>query len=335
MAGAAPLRSYAIVGVGGVGGYYGSRLALAGHPVHWVARNDAAHLRTHGLRVRSPRGDVELGDLSVSTPDDPLPVTDVVVVCTKTTGNDELAGWLAGRLAGRLSGEVSGRDPGGAPAPVVVILQNGLGVEEPFAAALAGVAPGVVVLGAMSFICSARTAPGVIDHTDYERVTVGATAPGGAADAAVAAVVEDFAGAGVPTEALGDLVAGRWRKLAWNIPFNGLSVVLDATTAEMVGDPSCRQVVVDIMGEVVAGAAGCGHPVGERTIEDLLASTEAMVPYAPSMKLDYDARRPLELDAIYAAPMGAAAQAGVAMPASATLWRQLAFLDRRNRHGGP
>jgi 2-dehydropantoate 2-reductase len=274
--------------------------------------------------VRSPRGDVELGDLSVSTPDDPLPATDVVVVCTKTTGNDELAGWLASQVEG---------DGTSGTAPVVVILQNGLGVEEPFAAALAGVAPGVVVLGAMSFICSARTAPGVIDHTDYERVTVGATAPGGAADVAVAAVVEDFAGAQVPTEALSDLVAGRWRKLAWNIPFNGLSVVLDATTAEMVGDPSCRQLVVDIMGEVVAGAAGCGHPVGERTIEDLLASTEAMVPYAPSMKLDYDARRPLELDAIYAAPIGAAAQAGVDMPAASALWRQLAFLDRRNRHG--
>lgn len=316
-------RSYTIIGVGGVGAYYGSRLAAAGHRVHWVGRSDVGHLRTHGLVVESPNGDVHLTGLDVTGPDDALPPTDVVVVCTKTTDNAALAGWLADRLAGRDT--------------VVVVLQNGLDVERPFAGALAATAPAATVLGAMSFICSTRIGPGHIRHVDYERVTVGAFTPDGSpvtdgpGARAVADVVADIAGAGVSCEALDDLVAGRWRKLVWNVPFNGLSVVLDATTAEMVGDPACRTLVADLMGEVVAAADATGHRLDDGVIDAMFASTERMVPYAPSMKLDYEAARPLELDAIYAEPLRTAAAAGVDMVRTAALWRQLAFLDARNR----
>lgn len=311
------------MGVGGVGGYYGSRLALAGHPVHWVARSDAAHLATDGLVVESPKGDTHLVDLDVSGPDDDLPPSDVVAIATKTNDNERLAEWLAQRLRGR--------------SPVVVVLQNGLDVERPFAERLAVSAPGAVVLGAMSFICAERVGPGHVRHIDYERVTVGAWTPDGAppvdgrATAAVTAVVDDLAGAGVPTEALDDLVEGRWRKLMWNVPFNGLSVVLGASTAELVGDPACRRLVRDLMTEVLSASVGTGHPVDGAVIEQLFASTERMVPYAPSMRVDYDAGRPLELEAIYATPLRVAGEAGVRMPRTEVLWRQLEFLDRRNR----
>lgn len=315
-------RRWTVIGVGGVGGYYGSRLALAGHRVHWVARSDAAHLAAAGLVVESPKGDARLVDLDVSGPDDPLPPSEVVVIATKTNDNDTLAAWLAERLAGR--------------ATTVVVLQNGLEVERPFAEALAVTAPHTRVLGGMSFICAERIGPGHIRHIDYERVTVGAWTPDGGtagdeASVAVAEVVADLAGAGVPTEALGDLLEGRWRKLMWNIPFNGLSVVLGASTAELVGDPACRRLVRDLMTEVLSASVGTGHPVHGEVIDQLFASTERMVPYAPSMRVDYEARRPLELDAIYATPLRVAAEAGVRMPRAEVLWRQLDFLDRRNR----
>lgn len=306
-----------MIGVGGVGGYYGARLAVAGHHVHWVGRSDVDHLRSHGLKVTSPRGDMHLADLDVSGPDDPLPVTDVVVVATKTIGNDELALWLADRLAGRTT--------------IVMVLQNGLDVERPFVRELARTAPDVQVLGAMSFICSARPEPGRIEHVDYERVTVAAFTSALSAVGAVSAVVDDFMGAGVPCEGLDDLVTGRWRKLVWNIPFNGLSVVLDATTAEMVTDTACRNLVRSLMSEVVDAAAGTGHPLDAGVIDAMFDSTERMVPYAPSMKLDYLARRPLELEAIYGEPVRTAAAAGVPMARTEALWRQLAFLDQRNR----
>lgn len=309
-----------MIGVGGVGGYYGSRLALAGFDVHWVARSEVEHLRREGLVVTSPNGDAHLTDLSVSGLDDPLPDTDVVVVATKTTANPDVVAWLTDRLSGR--------------ACTLVVLQNGLDVERPFAEALADSAPEVVVLGGMSFICSARTGPGVITHMDYERVTIGAFGEGDAADAAVAAAVDDLGAARVPTEPLTDLAEGRWRKLVWNIPFNGLSVVLDASTTEMVTDPAARALVRSLMLEVVAASAGTGHRVEEAFIDVMFDSTERMAPYAPSMKLDYLAHRELELDAIYGAPLRAASAAGVEMPRTAALHEQLTFLDRRNRAGG-
>jgi 2-dehydropantoate 2-reductase len=311
-------RSWTVIGVGGVGGYYGSRLALAGHDVHWVARSDRDHLRRHGLVVTSPKGDVHLRDLSVSGPGEPLPPTDVVVVATKTTGNDAVAEQVAAALRGR--------------AGVVVVMQNGLDVERVFAERLADAAPGVVVVGAMSFICASKPAPGVVAHVDYERVTVGAVDPARLESAAaVADVVADLTGAGVPCEGLDDLVAGRWRKLVWNIPFSGLSVALDTSTEQLVGDPACRSLVRSIMDEVVTAAAATGHAVDEGAAAALIESTERMVPYAPSMKLDFEARRPLELAAIYEVPLVTAAAAGVAMPRTEALWRQLDFLDRRNR----
>jgi len=311
------------VGVGGVGGYYGSRLALAGHPMHWVARSDVAHLAAEGLHVESPKGDTHLTDLRVSGPHDPLPDTDVVAIATKTNDNEQTAEWLAERLAGR--------------SAVVLVLQNGLEVERPFAERLAESAPEVVVLGGMSFICAERLGPGHIRHIDYERVTVGAWTADGASTTdpavldAVTSVVDDLAAAHVPTEALADLVEGRRRKLMWNVPFNGLAVVLGASTAELVGDPSCRSLVRDLMTEVLSASVGTGHPVDIAVIDQLFASTERMVPYAPSMRVDYDAGRPLELEAIYATPLHVAAEAGVRMPRTEVLLRQLEFLDRRNR----
>jgi len=308
-------RSYTIIGVGAVGGYYGARLAAAGHPVRWVARSDADHLRTHGLGVSSPRGDLHLDDLEVFGPGQTPPPSDVVVLATKTTANASAAAQV-----------VEAARPGSA----VLVLQNGLGIEAP----LAEVLPGRTVLGGMSFICAGKDAPGHIAHLDYEAVTVGEHRPGGEAAGvtpAVQAVVDDLVGAGVPGEALDDLVAGRWRKLVWNVPFNGLSVVLDAGTDELMAHPAALELVRTLMGEVVVAAAADGHPAPDDVIDVMLDRTAKMTPYAPSMKHDFDDGRPLELPAIYAAPLAAAARVGVAMPATSTLFAELSFLDARNR----
>lgn len=308
-------RSYAIVGVGAVGGYYGARLAAAGHPVTWVARSDADHLRTRGLEVRSPRGDLHLTDLDVVAPGESVAPTDVVVLATKALDNPAMAPVVA---------------PLVGPDTVVLVLQNGLDVERPLAEAL----PGTPVLGAMSFICSTKVGPGVVEHADYEAVNVGAFSLDDRAvgvTAAVEAVVGDLAGAGVPTEALPDLLVGRWKKLVWNVPFNGLSVVLGAGTDELMADPSALVLVRSLMEEVVGAAAAHGHPVPEGSIDTMLERTAKMTPYAPSMQVDLRAGRPLELGPIYGAPLSAAAAAGYAMPRTGALHRQLAFLDARNR----
>lgn len=315
-------RTYAVIGVGAVGGFYGAKLAAAGHEVHFVARSDADHIRAHGLVVTSPSGDVVLPDASVCSDPADLPPVDVVLVGLKTTANREL-----GRLLGPVLAAAAGA---GRPAPMVVPLQNGLGVEAGVAAA----APGASVVGGMCFICSTKVGPGRIEHADYGRVTLAEWRSDDSAaglTAAVQALADDLAGAGIEVDPQPDLGTARWRKLAWNIPFNGLSVVLDAGTREMVTDPSTRSLCHDLMGEVVDASAACGHPIGADYVQVMFDYTDAMIPYTTSMKVDFDARRPLEIEAIYDAPVAAAAAAGCPMPRTEVLARQLRFLDTRNR----
>jgi 2-dehydropantoate 2-reductase len=227
------------------------------------------------------------------------------LVTTKTTAQHEVAEWLRPLLQ---------RHDVGA----VVAMQNGLGVE----ADLAEVCPtDMPVLGAMCFLCSNRVAPGHVVHVDYGRVTVGAFTvdggPGGQT-AEVMALVDDLQRAGVPAAPLDDLAEGRWRKLVWNIPYNGLSVVLDAGTDQLMANPDTRSLVQALMEDVVF-------------VDTMLTTTDDMAPYATSMKLDHDAGRPMELDTIYATPLAAARAAGAPMLRAEMLLAQLRFIEAHRR----
>ncbi|MGY6501518.1 MAG: putative 2-dehydropantoate 2-reductase [Acidimicrobiales bacterium] len=307
-------RRYAVVGTGAIGGLYGARLADAGHPVHFVARSDLDHLRTHGLTVESPYGDVRIDRPSVVGDTADLPDVDVVIVAVKTTANDALPRLLA---------------PLAAPGRIVVVLQNGLGVE----AAVARAAPGTTVVGGMCFTCSNKVGPGHVHHLDYGAITLGEWRPDGrpaGTTAAMQAVSSDMVGAGIEIVLAPDLSAARWRKLVWNMPFNGLSVLHDATTAQLLADPDIAATVPALMDEVCESAAACGSPLPPSTSDDLLAMTHAMSPYETSMKLDAAAGRRLELDAIYGAPLAAAHAAGARTPRLDALHAALRDVDDAN-----
>lgn len=308
-------RSYAIVGIGAIGGYYGARLAAAGHPVHFLARSDADHVRRHGLVVESPFGDIRLPSVSVFTAPEEVPPVDVVVLAVKATDTEQAAKLIPPMLR---------------EGTVLLVLQNGLGIEAPLAEAIGG-AP---VVGGMCFICSNKIAPGHIRHLDHGAVTVGEHTddPRGAGiTAAVDAIASDLEAAGLPTSRIENLVSGRWRKLVWNIPYNGLSVVLDAGTDELMRDPATRALVEELMREVAAAAEACGHRIEADFIDYMMRTTDKMTPYKTSMKLDYEGGRPLEIETIYGAPIESARTAGYEMVRTAALFAQLQFLDARNR----
>jgi len=300
-----------VVGLGAIGGYYGARLHQAGHPVRFLARSDAAHVRGHGLRVDSIDGDAVL---EVDVYDDPalVPPSDSIIVAVKTTATAGVLDLLAPLVASDGS---------------VLVMQNGLGVDALVADA---VPDDIAVLGVMCFMCCNKVGPGHIHHLDQGAVAMGEHRADGApagVTPAVEAAVADLGAAGVTATALADLETGRWQKLVWNMAFNGLSVTADAQTDQLVNDPELRARAIEIMGEVVAAAAAVGHGFDAGFIDRMVTTTEAMTPYKPSMKLDFEAGRALELDAIYAAPIAAARAAGTDMPASAALLAQLRTLD--------
>lgn len=303
------MRTYTVVGAGAVGLLYGTRLAAAGHPVHWVVRSGADEIRQRGISVRTGGRELRIDPAAVSVHERPedAPVADVVIVALKTTAAGQLRELVA---------------PAVADGATVAVFQNGLGVEE---AVRDAVPAAGTVLGALCFVCAHRVAPGVADHLDYGAVTVGRL--GGAGGPEADDLAADLRRAGVEAAVVADLGVARWRKLVWNIPFNGLSVVLDASTDALLADSATRSLVADLMDEVITAAGACGHPIDASFRDEMLATTDAMTPYAPSMKLDHDAGRALELAAIYDAPVAAARAAGASMHRVEVLARQLRFLD--------
>ncbi|MGE4586432.1 MAG: putative 2-dehydropantoate 2-reductase [Mangrovibacterium sp.] len=298
--------TYAVVGTGGLGGYYGGRLAHAGRDVHFLLHSDYEQVKQNGLQVYSVNGDFHLQHPCVYSRTENMPVCDVILICLKTTSNKLLKELLPPLLHQQ---------------SLVILLQNGLGVE----AELDRLIPGLNLAGGLAFICSWKSAPGVIRHADLGKLSLGSYNL--KSERVLEQVCTDFTSSGVPCNLSANLYASRWHKLLWNVPFNGLTVVMNTTTDRLMNHPSSRQLVLDLMLEVVCAARQCGVPLEEKQAYSMVEMTDRMTPYAPSMKLDYDNRRPLEVEAIYSRPIKEAAGAGYAMNAVAMLEKQLRFIQ--------
>lgn len=299
--------TYAIIGTGALGGFYGCRLQQAGCVVHFLLQSDYEHVVQHGLICESKDGDFVLPKVAAYRDVQALPACDVVVVALKATQNQLLPSLLP-------------------KSGAVLLMQNGLGGEELIAK---HVGPERVMSG-LSFLCSNKVGPGHIRHLDYGQVALGEFAARGVSDR-LRVLAADFERAGIPVQLLDDFRVARWNKLVWNIPYNGLSVILQATTAELMAQTATRQLCEEIMWEIVADARACGVPVEDGVVGKMLDHTAKMTPYRTSMKIDYDERRPMEVEAIYGSPLRAAEAAGAKSPLIGLLYRQLQFLDAANR----
>lgn len=308
-------RSYAILGTGAIGGFYGARLQQASLEVHFLLHRDYQHVCKHGLVIESPEGDFTLPQVRAYGNVRDMPRCDIVAVTLKATQNSLLPQMLPAVL----------KDDG-----VVLVLQNGLGVE----AQVAKIVGPERVIGGLCFVCSNKVGPGHIHHLDYSAVFLAKYA----ADyqpceitPRMRQIARDFERAGIPIELGQDLLLARWRKLVWNIPFNGLSVVLNATTAQLLADVHARRLIEHLMGEAIAAAESCNRVIPHSFIQKMLDDTTKMKPYRTSMKIDYEEHRPLEIEAIVGNPLRTAEQAGANLPKIAMLYEQLKFLDAQNR----
>ena len=308
-------RRYAILGTGALGGFYGARLCRAGCDVHFLVHSDFEHVRQHGLVVDSRDGDFVLPRVQAYHDVRDMPRCEVVAVALKATHNHLLPSLLPPVLA-----------DGG----VVLLMQNGLGGEEEAAQA----APGHAVVAGLCYLCSNKIGPGHIRHSDYGAVCFAQYAADGAGAGVsdcMRAIGQDFAAAGIKVDLLDDLLLARWQKLVWNVPISGLSVVLNADTQALMADPHARALAEDIMHEVVAGARACGRHIDDSFVQKMIDVTVVMKSYRASLKVDFDDHRPMEVEAIYGNPLRAGQHAGARMPLVETLYRQLKFLDARNR----
>ncbi|MGH1396565.1 MAG: putative 2-dehydropantoate 2-reductase [Trichormus sp.] len=308
-------RKYAIIGTGALGGFYGAKLQKAGLDVHFLLKSDYEHVSQHGLIIESKDGDFTLPQVNAYNDVNKMPKCDVVVLALKTTQNNLLPQLLPSVV----------KDDG-----VVLVLQNGLGVEEE----INRIVPKVNVIGGLCFLCSNKVGLGHIRHLDYGHITLGEYLPEysqGGITQRMQQIADDFQNAGIGMELAEDLLLARWKKLVWNIPYNGLSVILNASTNELMADTYTRTLVEQIMYEVKVGANSMGRIIPDSFIQTMLDYTVKMTPYRTSMKIDHDEHRPLEVEAIVGNPLRKAQANGVDLPKISCLYHQLKFIDARNQ----
>lgn len=300
---------YGVIGTGAIGGYYGGKLAHSGKEVHFLLHSDYDYVVAHGLQVDSCEGSFHLDAVNAYSQSADMPQCDVVLVALKSVNNHLLAQLLPPLLKSDT---------------FVVLIQNGIGVEEDVERML----PSVQLAAGLAYICSAKTEPGRIEHQGLGRISLGNYSCKD--ENRMEAVVSDFFDAGLRANMV-EYREARWKKAVWNMTFNGMSVVLNAQTDQLVANAATAELLHSQMLEIIHAAKAVGvKNISDDYAEAMLDMTRKMKPYSPSMKLDYDFHRPMEIEYLYSRPNREARRAGAPMPMMEMLEAELRFLDERN-----
>lgn len=309
----------AIVGAGGVGGYLGTRLKLAGHDIGMVARGATLEaLLKRGLRLKSPLGDAETGPVAASKDPRDLGPAEAVFMTTKLYDLEAVA---------RTAVPLVGADT------LVVPVQNGVEAHAILARAL----PGAAVLKATIYISSFITGPGEYLHkSPFCRLRFAAADPA-QGDAAQRLAVVLNATPGIEAGISPDIEADLWRKFVMLAPFAAVSCVARATMGQVLGDPVLLARLKAAMAETIAVARARKVALPGDIEAATFAQMRQFPDHAkPSMLEDIEAGRPLELDYLSGAVMRFGAAAGVPTPVHAAAYRALQpqAAGVRERRGG-
>ena len=297
---------YGIIGTGAIGGYYGGKLAKDGQEVHFLLHRDYEFVKQHGLQVDSCDGSFHLDHVNGYATTNEMPPCDVVLVCLKSTNNHLLRDMLPPLIHDNT---------------LVVLIQNGIGLEED----LQNQFPNVALAAGLAFICSAKTEPGCVNHQCYGHINFGNFSC--KEEGKMQQLVDEFNHAGIKA-GLVEYQEARWKKAVWNMPFNGMTVALHTQTDLLLKNPATRQLIREQMMEVVGAAQHLGvKNLDESFVDLMIQMTDEMTPYSPSMRLDYDFHRPLEIHYIYSRPIEIAREAGFPMPKLEMLEAELRFLS--------
>jgi 2-dehydropantoate 2-reductase len=298
-----------VMGTGAVGGFFGARLARAGHEVVFVARGDnLVALRERGLRIQSFEGDFEIRLVNVVEEPAGAPRCDVVLVGVKSYDTEAAAAALA---------------PVVDAGTIVVSLQNGIENEEILRRAL-GLES---VLGGLTHIGAELVAPGVVRHDSGGRLVFGEL--DGAISPRARRLAEILEVAGVSFHLSRHIDVMLWDKLAWNSAFNAATAITRRTVGQLLAHADGRPLVRAAMLEVVEVARGSGVDLDPKRVDaEIDRSARELGHLRTSMLQDVERGRRIEIEALNGAVIRAAERVGVAVPTQRVLYAALKPLGR-------
>jgi 2-dehydropantoate 2-reductase len=242
----------AVMAAGGVGGYFGARMAAAGHDVHFIARG--AHLdaiRKNGLKVESTLGDLHLKDAKVT--DDPAQVgpVDIVLFAVKLWDTEKAAA-QAKPLIG--------------PDTRVITLQNGIDSVERIAPILGA----DTTVGGSAYIASVMKEPGVVSHTSqFARLVCGRV--DGKPDAKLDAFADAAKKANIDITVSPAMDVERWQKFTFLVGLSGATAAMRQPLGPILADPDTREFLHNLMREVVAVGRAQGVAIAADYADDRMA----------------------------------------------------------------
>jgi 2-dehydropantoate 2-reductase len=305
------MTSILIVGAGAVGALFGSALSRQGARVSVVCRSDYDVVAREGYDIVSPT----LGNHRFQ----PYQVFRDAAECTAPP--DFLI--LTVKILEGMDRAALIR-PAVGPGTVLVLIQNGVDIEEEIASAF----PENELLSGLALVGVGRGEPGRIQHQSMGQLNLGRYPSGISAAAERLAAL--FNGGGIGCKLTDDVVSARWQKAVWNATFNPISIVGGGlNSAVILGTPESTAFVERAMAEVCAVAAAAGHPMHPKLIEQLIGVTRTIPPYYTSMAQDYRSGRPMEIEAILGNTVRAARKHGIDTPILETLYALAKLVQKR------
>jgi 2-dehydropantoate 2-reductase len=298
----------AVMGSGGVGGFFGGRLANAGCDVHFVARGaHLAAMREHGLTLENKeQGDIHVA--KVNATDDPATIgtADFVIIAVKL--KDTAAAALAVK-------------PIVGPHTAVLSLQNGVIKDD----ILRKHYPAAQVMGGVAYVATRVARPGVILQVGtMQRIVCGEY--DGKRSARVDALLEALLRAGVKAELSDDIRRTLWEKYTFLVGLSGTTTTMRTTIGPIRSHPRTRAFLHELFKEVVAVGRAHGVALPADFADDRLAFGDSMpASMTSSMHHDLEAGNPLEVEWLSGGVVTLGAAVGVPTPANRAVWDMLAL----------
>ena len=304
----------AAMAAGAVGGYFGARLAAAGHDVFFIARGaNLAAIKANGLRIESVHGDLHLPKVNVT--DDPKTVgpVDIVLFAVKL--------WDTEKAAELTKPMVSN-------STRVITLQNGIDSAE----RLAPILGTEQTVGGVTYIATTIAAPGAIKHTStFAKMSFGRADKN--SDATLDQFVAAGKAAGLDLGLSPDITAERWKKFVFLTAMSGATAALRSSIGRIAADPELLAFVKQLMEEALAVGRANGVALDRSIIDERMAQITGSIEPGMKASMAHDLERGnrLELDWLSGKVRALGRELGIPTPASDTVWTVLK-LHRMGSH---